>query len=95
MRRLFTPGEHPSISITSSVLDVLNRGDDSHYDNTSIIIIVGSGLPEEVEHNDIDNSGRIVLEDGVAFELRSVVLLRVQDEAYSYMEDTPHKFDAV
>ena len=95
MRRLFTPREHPSISITSSVLDVLNRGDDSHYDNTSIIILVGSGLPEEIEHDDIDNSGRIVLEDGVAFELRSVVLLRVEDEAYSYREDTPHKFDAV
>ena len=94
MHNLFNPTEHPSISVNPSVTDALTC-EDSYYDDKAIVIVVGSGLPDEVGNDDSNHPDRLVFENGASFQLRSVVLLRVDDQFYGYRENTPHKFEAI
>lgn len=79
MENLFTPQHHPTISIFESVLDISPAL--QLDENKNIIIITSAGLPEAFGNNieNTDQPDTIEMSDGVTFELRSIVLLRVEE----------------
>ena len=99
MENLFTSQHHPTISIFESVFDISLE---SQLDeNKNIIIITSAGLPGAFGNNieNTDQPDTIEMSDGVTFELRSIVLLRVEEfynrdgskfESIRYMQHGGH-----
>ena len=91
MQNLFSPHEYPTILMSDSILDVIMM-DEVEFVDKNIIIISGLGMPEAFGSNNTDHRDNIVLDDGTTYELRSVVLTRVQGKDYS---SKPGKYEAI
>ena len=99
MKRLFTPEHHPTIPIFKSVLDI--SPELQLDENKNIIVITTGGFPEAFGNN-TDNDDQpvtIQVSDSVTFELRSILLLRVEEfynrdgskfESIRYMQHGGH-----